>query len=382
MDAIQDTVPISQPLLLIGEDLKDYLPNLGEEFSCKWFPDIQSSTTSTEEWLKNNESPQGVVISESVLSPAKWEEYVNWWCKFSDREPKLILFVPSEKCDIAKELIAKYPNAEPLIGKTDAEYLGLTIKRKLSKDSKKEFPDYKIPLIKRIFDIAVAGGVLLALSPLLILIVIAIKIESPGPIFYISKRVGTGYKIFNFIKFRSMRVNADKLVDKLKHMNSYEGQENEIKINPEEWENQVLLVSDEKMVDEGVYQFEKKNTKKTFFKIKNDPRITKVGHIIRNSSLDELPQLINVLRGDMSIIGNRPLPLYEAEQLTTDQWAERFMAPAGITGLWQVTERGKAGASEDSRKMLDIEYARNYSIWMDIKILFKTLPAMFQSDNV
>ncbi|MEO0334303.1 MAG: sugar transferase, partial [Bacteroidota bacterium] len=110
--------------------------------------------------------------------------------------------------------------------------------------------------------------------------------------------------------------------------------------------------------------------------------ITRVGKIIRNTSIDELPQLFNVLRGDMSLVGNRPLPLYEAEKLTSDDLAKRFMAPAGITGLWQVTERGKSNTSEESRKKLDIEYAEKYSFWLDMKILLKTPLAAFQQENV
>jgi len=103
---------------------------------------------------------------------------------------------------------------------------------------------------------------------------------------------------------------------------------------------------------------------------------------LRNTSIDELPQLFNVLRGDMSIIGNRPLPLYEAEKLTSDQFAARFLAPAGITGLWQVSKRGKGGVSEDERKALDVDYARNYSVTSDLRILLMTIPALFQQENV
>src|ERR1700692_3772200 len=94
-----------------------------------------------------------------------------------------------------------------------------------------------------------------------------------------------------------------------------------------------------------------------FFKINNDPRITKVGAFLRNTSLDELPQLLNVLLGNMSLVGNRPLPLYEAATLTTDDWAKRFMAPAGITGLWQIKKRGKEDMSVEERINLDIVYA-------------------------
>jgi lipopolysaccharide/colanic/teichoic acid biosynthesis glycosyltransferase len=124
------------------------------------------------------------------------------------------------------------------------------------------------------------------------------------------------------------------------------------------------------------------NKKANFFKIKDDPRITKFGKFLRNSSLDELPQLFNVLKGDMSMVGNRPLPLYEATTLTTDEWAERFMAPAGITGLWQITKRGKAEMSNEERILLDITYARNRTLKGDLKILFQTPAALLQKANV
>ena len=113
------------------------------------------------------------------------------------------------------------------------------------------------------------------------------------------------------------------------------------------------------------------------------PRVTKIGNFIRNTSIDELPQLINVFKGDMSIVGNRPLPLYEAEQLTSDDWSARFMGPAGITGLWQVELRGKKGVmSEEERKALDNKYAESYSFWGDIRLIFRTIPALLQKENV
>ena len=119
-----------------------------------------------------------------------------------------------------------------------------------------------------------------------------------------------------------------------------------------------------------------------FIKIKDDPRVTKVGRFLRNTSIDELPQLVNVLIGDMSIVGNRPLPLYEAEKLTTDKYALRFMAPAGITGLWQVEKRGKGDMSEEERLMLDNDYAMNHSFFYDIWLILKTIPALFQKESV
>lgn len=119
-------------------------------------------------------------------------------------------------------------------------------------------------------------------------------------------------------------------------------------------------------------------------KFQNDPRVTKVGRFLRNTSIDELPQLLNILKGDMSLIGNRPLPIYEAEKLTKDNQILRFAGPAGLTGLWQVTKRSKKAGdiSEEERVALDIYYVENLSFWLDLKIFFKTFPALLQTENV
>ena len=119
-----------------------------------------------------------------------------------------------------------------------------------------------------------------------------------------------------------------------------------------------------------------------FFKLENDPRVTVVGSFLRKTSLDELPQLINVLMGDMSLVGNRPLPLYEASKLTTDNYVERFTAPAGMTGLWQVKKRGNKNMSAEERINLDITYARQYDLIMDMKIMMKTPFCLIQKSNV
>lgn len=241
--------------------------------------------------------------------------------------------------------------------------------------------NYQMPVGKRIFDIAVSSFLLLVLSPLFLVIGVLIKISSRGPVFYSAPRVGTGYNVFPFYKFRSMRTNADQMLKDMKHLNHYKkDQEKEI-TNIDH--SSTMLFSDEGYMNEEEYLFRKKNEEQdAFIKIQNDPRITKIGHFIRKTSIDELPQLVNVLLGHMSIVGNRPLPLYEAEKLTSDNWTLRFMAPAGITGLWQVTERGKASTSEDSRKMLDMMYAQKYSIWLDLKILLKTPLAAIQQEKV
>jgi len=254
---------------------------------------------------------------------------------------------------------------------------------------------YKVPPGKRIFDIFLSAGALLFLAPFFLIIALIIKFESKGPAFYYSYRVGTGYKIFKFWKFRSMRQNADKMLHSMKDLNQYQSGSGSDGIVAQEFaicstcaanggECQMKLIDGKgKIICEKQHNEAKKlNNGPAFIKIVNDPRITKFGNFIRNTSIDELPQLYNVLRGDMSIIGNRPLPLYEAEKITTDQFAARFIAPAGITGLWQVSKRGKGNMSEEERKALDIEYATNYSLKKDLQIILKTIPALFQKENV
>lgn len=203
-------------------------------------------------------------------------------------------------------------------------------------------------VLRRFVDIIISLSLILLLLPLFVLIAIVVKLESKGPIFYISKRAGKGYRIFNFYKFRTMHLGADSQREELEKLNLYS----------------------------------LKNSSARFFKIKNDPRITKVGAFLRNTSLDELPQLFNVLTGDMSIVGNRPLPLYEAATLTTNEWAERFMAPAGITGLWQIKKRGRDKMSVEERINLDIDYAKNNDVFKDLWIIVKTPAALFQKTNV
>ncbi len=267
------------------------------------------------------------------------------------------------------------------------------------KDEKKTdsaFKEYKVPFLKRSFDILVSFTALLFLSPILIFVAIAIRMESKGAIVYKSERVGTGYKIFNFLKFRSMNVDADKNLKDLKHLNQYsdgdEAAESEeldtdcpecAKLPDGEYCSAILYIKGIQICEHWYFDQKKKQDASTFVKIKNDPRVTKIGNFIRNTSIDELPQLINVLKGDMSIVGNRPLPLYEAEQLTSDDWSARFMGPAGITGLWQVELRGKKGVmSEEERKALDNKYAESYSFWGDIKLILRTIPALLQKENV
>ncbi len=255
---------------------------------------------------------------------------------------------------------------------------------------------YRIPLWKRSFDVLTSSLALLFLSPLLLLTMLAIRLESKGPVVYKSKRVGSNYKVFDFLKFRSMYTNADLALKKLGKLNQYAAQEEaqaeaEILIGDDmlfgddsSLEDQTLLISDDEIISETQHLTQTNlENQQAFVKLENDPRITRVGRIIRKYSIDELPQLVNIFKGDMSVVGNRPLPLYEAEKLTSDEFIDRFMGPAGLTGLWQVEKRGEAGKlSADERKMLDIEYARNYSFGLDMKIILKTFVSFIQKENV
>lgn len=266
--------------------------------------------------------------------------------------------------------------------------------------SSRNYRKYRIPIIKRLFDIIISGLALIFLFPFFILTIIAIRLESKGRVYYTSKRVGTGYKIFSFYKFRSMYHGSETKLKDLNHLNQYgtnsngnsmgDGDDylreqcpNCSQLEQGRYCTPTLYARGQKVCEYWYKELKKMDETSTFIKIKDDPRITKVGKFIRNSSIDELPQLINVLKGDMSIVGNRPLPIYEAELLTSDDWSERFLGPAGITGLWQVELRGrKGGMSEVERKVLDNHYAQNYSFLGDLKLILRTIPALFQKENL
>ncbi len=284
----------------------------------------------------------------------------------------------------------KTPNIESRVNFLIDNWAALQGKQKDSNSS-----SYRTPILKRVFDIFFAGLALLCLSPVFLIIYLWIKLESKGPAFYYSLRVGTGYQIFRFYKFRSMYVDADKRLKDLKHLNQYNTGTGEVDTLASTKEYlcdectmagikcQYPVYADDMRVCEKDYKVTlKTKTGSAFFKLKDDPRITRIGKFIRNSSIDELPQLWNVIIGDMSIVGNRPLPLYEAEKITTDKYALRFTAPAGITGLWQVEKRGKGEMSEEERLLLDNTYALNHSLWNDVKLICKTIPALFQKESV
>ncbi len=281
-------------------------------------------------WLKSN-NLQGIPIFYSD--------------RFLQKEQINILFVQKFVDDVVhlEKDLKKLTNKAKFLKNVQLQH-NLQVVEAVSKRQQKN----ERGSIMFLFDALFAFVAILFLMPVFIVIAIAIKLESKGPIFYSSLRAGVGFKIFKFFKFRTMIVDADKRMDEFKNLNIYTSG----------------------------------SDKAQFFKINNDPRVTKIGAFLRNTSLDELPQLFNVLKGDMSIVGNRPLPIYEATTLTTNEWAERFMAPAGITGLWQISKRGNPEMSTEERISLDINYARNRSTIGDLKILIRTPFALKQKANV
>ena len=195
-----------------------------------------------------------------------------------------------------------------------------------------ERPFYHV--VKRLFDIVASACGLILLSPLFLLLVIKIRSEDGGPAFYSQERIGKNEKPFKMWKFRSMIVDADKMLDKLEDQNEIDG---------------------------------------AMFKIKDDPRVTKIGHVIRKYSLDELPQLWNVLIGDMSLVGPRP-PLPSEVEEYTNYDKQRLTVMPGCTGLWQVTRRSEADF--DEMVWLDIVYINHSGVWEDLKLIIKTVLVM------
>ena len=314
--------------------------------------------------IKNASAPDAIIYASEYSDRMFYENIIkiNLLLKERDFNVPLIIVHNRKEKDFKKKVL-QFGADDCIKPDFDPEKLNywidfLKLFKKLAKENEQSAESenkLKISFSKRLFDIVLASGILLALSPVMLLIAVIIKLESKGSVFYVSKRAGMGYKVFNFLKFRSMSNGADKELSKLLHLNQY---------------------------GSGVEVKDNNGSNPVFFKIKDDPRITRFGKFLRDTSLDELPQLINVLKGDMSIVGNRPLPLYEAQQLTKDQAALRFMAPAGITGLWQVTKRGKAEMSEEERIALDVSYAKNNSFGKDLNLFFRTFKALTQEERV
>ncbi|HNP62014.1 MAG TPA: sugar transferase [Nitrospirales bacterium] len=195
-------------------------------------------------------------------------------------------------------------------------------------------------LIKRAIDLIIAIPSVILLLPFFAIVAAAIKLSSPGPVFFIQERVGLNKRLFPFIKFRTMVPDAELQQAELEHLNEVDG---------------------------------------AAFKITNDPRVTPLGRLLRKASIDELPQLINVINGDMSLVGPRPLPVRDLQEFYEDWHRRRFSVRPGLTGLWQVS--GRSSTSFAKWMELDLHYIDKWSIWLDLKILFKTIPAVMKGSG-
>jgi exopolysaccharide biosynthesis polyprenyl glycosylphosphotransferase len=195
-------------------------------------------------------------------------------------------------------------------------------------------------VVKRATDFFLSLALLLTVSPLLVAVALLVKFNSPGPIFFVQERLGLNKRRFLLYKFRTMVPDAERQMAALEHLNEVDG---------------------------------------PAFKIKNDPRITKIGKYLRKTSIDEFPQLINVLRGDMSLVGPRPLPVRDYTGFSQDWQRRRFSVKPGMTCLWQIG--GRSEISFDRWMRLDLQYIDQWSLWLDLKILAKTIPAVFRREG-
>jgi exopolysaccharide biosynthesis polyprenyl glycosylphosphotransferase len=195
-------------------------------------------------------------------------------------------------------------------------------------------------LIKRLIDIILSTIILIIITPLFPIIAIIIKLNDNGPVFFIQERVGLNKRLFKLIKFRTMVVNAENVINEIEKLNEVSG---------------------------------------PVFKIKNDPRLTRIGKFLRRTSLDELPQFFNVVKGEMSLVGPRPLPVRDYQCFDQNWHRRRFSVRPGITCLWQV--KGRSDIPFEKWMELDMEYIDNWSIWLDLEILARTIPAVIRGSG-
>ncbi|MFC0183834.1 Sugar transferase involved in LPS biosynthesis (colanic, teichoic acid) [Pseudarcicella hirudinis] len=387
-----DLQPTHLKIYYVEQELSntvEFLKKFGHELQIK----VLNSPEEAIDLIKNSYPPDAVIISKGTggfqfldtIRSESWSKNLPVIITVNEITPGVIKEIINKKGD---DVFLRDFSTGDLMARLN--YFSQRRHYVAMKQTSSSVLDVKIPLWKRAFDVLATGSALLLLSPLLILVAILIKIDSKGPVVYKSKRVGAGYKIFDLYKFRTMRTDADQLIKNMGSLNMYTKGDNKNKISglcaecrAKEVDCELPLYLDGKQVCERTYLVEK-SEKVAFMKFQNDPRITRIGGFLRNTSIDELPQLFNILIGDISLVGNRPLPLYEAEKLTTDEYIYRFAGPGGLTGLWQVTKRGKGkkDMTEEERIQLDIEYAKKFSFGMDVQIILKTFPALLQSENV
>lgn len=200
--------------------------------------------------------------------------------------------------------------------------------------------DEKMLVIKRIMDLVLTLGCAPVIALIMLLVALAVKLDSPGPVFFVQQRVGLRKRVFPMYKFRSMFQDAERRLKEIEHLNEAEG---------------------------------------PIFKIANDPRVTRVGKFIRRTSLDELPQLLNVIRGHMSLVGPRPMSLRDVDLFDSGIQRKRFSVRPGLTCLWQVS--GRSNLPFAKWLELDLKYIDNWSLWLDVKILVRTIPTVLRGSG-
>jgi exopolysaccharide biosynthesis polyprenyl glycosylphosphotransferase len=258
---------------------------------------------------------------------------------------EVLIALPIDKYGSLVETIVHHCEEQGIIVRVRTEISGLQVARSFV-DELHGVPVLTIQsgpadswrlVMKRLIDVAGSAALLLALAPLFAIVTLLIKLDSPGPIFFAQQRVGLNKRRFRILKFRTMVDGSDQQQHTLEHLNEVKG---------------------------------------PVFKIKNDPRMTRIGKFLRRFSIDELPQLINVLKGDMSLVGPRPLPVRDVERIEVRWHKRRFSIKPGITCLWQVNGRSEIGFEDWVR--MDLEYIDRWSLVLDIIILMKTIPAVFK----
>jgi lipopolysaccharide/colanic/teichoic acid biosynthesis glycosyltransferase len=345
---------LSKELMLISENdvFRIILKNVNKKMSLNIFKDSEQAIS----YAEKNGLPSVILlqINESISESKALNDVTILIDKYGlQNRVKLILvmdnipddFVKDETLEVWASKIFYTPFDPIMLRDSILKYLDGDVKEKrntISDFSYYHVRTFKIGFLKRMFDIFISLIMIILLAPVFLLISLAIIIETRKlSVLYFSRRAGSCYEIFNLIKFRTMHFSDDKV---------------------------------HKMVDQSNYlNMYTSRTDTPLFKVSNDPRLTKVGAFLRNTSLDELPQLVNVLMGHMSLVGNRPLPLYEASFLITEDWIERFIAPAGFTGLWQVEKQIKKEMTREERLELDVYYSKNRSFLLDFWILLKTI---------
>jgi exopolysaccharide biosynthesis polyprenyl glycosylphosphotransferase len=258
---------------------------------------------------------------------------------------EVVLALPMNQYATVIEAIVRHCEEQGIVVRVQTQFFDLQIAR-LYADELQGIPVMTIqsgptdgwPLAtKRLMDVVLSGALLVALAPLFIAVALLIKLDSHGPVFFKQERVGLNKRRFKILKFRTMVIEAEAQQALVEHLNEVEG---------------------------------------PVFKIKKDPRTTRIGALLRRFSIDELPQLVNVLKGEMSLVGPRPLPVRDVERIDAHWHKRRFSIKPGITCLWQVNGRSNIGFNEWVR--MDLDYIDKWSLALDLLILIKTVPAVFK----